>query len=44
MITSLDVCDKKNEIISGSEDTYLNIWRIDNENEVHLKVSYRLAD
>lgn len=35
---------KKNEIISGGEDTYLNFWKIDDSGEISLKVSYRLAD
>ncbi|KRX03391.1 WD40-repeat-containing domain [Pseudocohnilembus persalinus] len=28
----------------GSEDTYLNFWNLNNNNEIQLKVSYRLAD
>ena len=44
MITCIDCNWKFNEIISGSEDTFLNFWKIDEKNEITLKVSYRLAD
>ena len=44
MITSLDVNWERSEIVTGSEDTYLNFWNINKDNEINLKVSYRLAD
>ena len=44
MVTCL-ICDNFNQtIISGSEDTYINIWKINPNEEAILASSYKLKD
>mmetsp|Transcript_18402 Transcript_18402/g.1621 ORF Transcript_18402/g.1621 Transcript_18402/m.1621 type:complete len:91 (+) Transcript_18402:492-764(+) len=45
MVTTLHCNSNRREIVTGSEDTYLNFWKIsDKDNDINLQVSYRLAD
>ena len=44
MITTLEVEINKKSIICGGEDSYLNIWKVDDKNDVNFKASYRMAD
>lgn len=48
MVTSLDVKLNTFEIVSGSDDTFLNFWKLEEEGDgelkVSLKVSFRIAD
>lgn len=48
IITSLDVRNEPCEILTGSEDSFLNFWKIEEDEKgdvkVSLKVSFRIAD
>jgi WD40 repeat protein len=48
MVTTLDVKLNTFEIVSGSDDTFLNFWKLEEEGDgelkVSLKVSFRIAD
>lgn len=44
LVTCLSCNKNSTEIVTGSEDTFLNFWKLDENNDMSLKVSYRLAD
>lgn len=45
IITAIDCNHKTGEILSGSEDSYVNVWKISsNENEVSLSFSLSIHD